>query len=71
MHTGEKTLGELTWLFPKGTFARVCLVRLANPKNEAERTRVFALKILRKTEGSCNLNTCLGSDSPSAATSRD
>lgn len=33
-----------------GTFARVCLVRLANPKNEAERTRVFALKILRKTE---------------------
>lgn len=33
-----------------GTFARVCLVRLASPKNEAERTRVFALKILRKTE---------------------
>lgn len=38
----------------KGTFARVCLVRLASPKNEAERSRVFALKILRKTEGSCN-----------------
>ncbi|KAI7782124.1 hypothetical protein LA080_013800 [Diaporthe eres] len=33
-----------------GTFARVCLVRLASPKNEAERSRVFALKILRKTE---------------------
>ncbi|ROV95356.1 hypothetical protein VSDG_06013 [Cytospora chrysosperma] len=33
-----------------GTFARVCLVRLASPQNEAERTKVFALKILRKTE---------------------
>lgn len=35
-----------------GTFARVVLVRLQNPKNEAERNKVFALKILRKTEGS-------------------
>lgn len=35
----------------KGTFARVCLVRLANPSNETERNKVFALKILRKTEG--------------------
>ncbi|ROW10559.1 hypothetical protein VMCG_01931 [Cytospora schulzeri] len=33
-----------------GTFARVCLVRLSKPQNEAERTKVFALKILRKTE---------------------
>lgn len=34
-----------------GTFARVCLVRLASPTNETERNKVFALKILRKTEG--------------------
>ncbi|KAK7743923.1 cytochrome c oxidase subunit 1 [Cytospora paraplurivora] len=33
-----------------GTFARVCLVRLASPQNDAERSKVFALKILRKTE---------------------
>jgi hypothetical protein len=29
-----------------------CLMRLASPKNGGERTRVFALKILRKKEGS-------------------
>ncbi|CAN8100146.1 unnamed protein product [Discula destructiva] len=33
-----------------GTFARVCLVRLQEPQNEAERNKVFALKMLRKTE---------------------
>lgn len=33
-----------------GTFARVCLVRPANPQTEAERNNVFALKILRKSE---------------------
>jgi serine/threonine protein kinase len=34
-----------------GTFARVWLVRLANPKEE-DRDKVFALKVLRKVEGS-------------------
>lgn len=29
----------------------MCLVRLQNPQSEAERNKVFALKILRKTEG--------------------
>ena len=33
-----------------GTFARVWLVRLANPA-EADRQKVFALKVLRKVEG--------------------
>ncbi|KAH9436888.1 hypothetical protein MCOR02_000552 [Pyricularia oryzae] len=33
-----------------GTFARVCLVRPSNPQNETERNKVFALKILRKSE---------------------
>ncbi|PSR94040.1 camp-dependent protein kinase catalytic subunit [Coniella lustricola] len=33
-----------------GTFARVCLVRFAEPQSEAERGKVFALKILRKSE---------------------
>lgn len=48
-------LGRLTQTSTyKGTFARVCLVRLSDPTNEAERTKVFALKILRKTEGWCN-----------------
>lgn len=54
---GKKRLGRLTCspICPtKGTFARVCLVRLANPTNEAERNKVFALKILRKTEGRCD-----------------
>ncbi|KLU82916.1 AGC/PKA protein kinase [Magnaporthiopsis poae ATCC 64411] len=41
--TKVRTLGT-------GTFARVCLVRPSNPQTEAERTQVFALKILRKTE---------------------
>lgn len=33
-----------------GTFARVWLVRLANPRPE-DRDKVFALKVLRKVEG--------------------
>jgi hypothetical protein len=33
-----------------GTFARVWLVRLADPAPE-ERDKVFALKVLRKVEG--------------------
>lgn len=33
-----------------GTFARVWLVRLANPAEE-DRDKVFALKVLRKVEG--------------------
>jgi len=33
-----------------GTFARVCLVRPSHG-TEADRSQVFALKILRKTEG--------------------
>jgi hypothetical protein len=33
-----------------GTFARVWLVRLANPAPE-DRDKVFALKVLRKVEG--------------------
>lgn len=33
-----------------GTFARVCLVRLSQPATAADRDKVFALKILRKTE---------------------
>ena len=33
-----------------GTFARVWLVRLANPRPE-DREKVFALKVLRKVEG--------------------
>jgi protein kinase A len=35
----------------QGTFARVWLAKLANPKDEDERNKVFALKVLRKTEG--------------------
>jgi hypothetical protein len=34
----------------KGTFARVWLARLANPKKEDD-SKVFALKILRKVDG--------------------
>ncbi len=37
-----------------GTFARVWLVRLANPRPE-DRDKVFALKVLRKVDGA-NLN---------------
>ncbi len=33
-----------------GTFARVWLVRLADPAEE-DRDKVFALKVLRKVEG--------------------
>ena len=33
-----------------GTFARVWLVRLANPRPE-DRDKVFALKVLRKVDG--------------------
>jgi hypothetical protein len=33
-----------------GTFARVWLVRLANPAEE-DRDKVYALKVLRKVEG--------------------
>lgn len=33
-----------------GTFARVWLVRLANPADE-DRDKLFALKVLRKAEG--------------------
>jgi hypothetical protein len=33
-----------------GTFARVWLVRLANPAEE-DRDKVYALKVLRKAEG--------------------
>lgn len=33
-----------------GTFARVCLVRLSQSATAADRDKVFALKILRKTE---------------------
>lgn len=33
-----------------GTFARVCLVRPSHG-TEADRSKVYALKILRKTEG--------------------
>lgn len=33
-----------------GTFARVWLVKLANPAEE-DRDKVFALKVLRKVEG--------------------
>ncbi|EFX02128.1 cyclic-AMP-dependent protein kinase catalytic [Grosmannia clavigera kw1407] len=32
-----------------GTFARVCLVRRAHPRDDAEAQQVFALKMLRKT----------------------
>lgn len=39
-----KTLGT-------GTFARVSLAKLSKPKDEKERTQVYALKVLRKTEG--------------------
>jgi hypothetical protein len=65
--TRIRTIGEGTWntilhenctnllqIYLTGTFARVCLVRLTSPKNKAERTKVFALKILRKTEGLSN-----------------
>lgn len=57
LHNGAK-FGQLTQLFREGTFARVCLVRLADPSNEAERNKVFALKILRKTEGMRTLSQC-------------
>ncbi len=36
--------------FRTGTFARVWLARLANPKHE-DRNKVFALKVLRKVDG--------------------
>jgi protein kinase A len=42
--TVGKTLGT-------GTFARVSLAKIAKPKDEKERDQVFALKVLRKTEG--------------------
>ena len=35
---------------PPGTFARVWLARLAQPADE-DKDKVFALKILRKTDG--------------------
>lgn len=37
------------WAF-LGTFARVWLVKLANPAEE-DRDKVYALKVLRKVEG--------------------
>jgi protein kinase A len=33
-----------------GTFARVWLARLANPRHE-DRNKVFALKVLKKVDG--------------------
>jgi hypothetical protein len=36
-----------------GTFARVWLVRLANPRPE-DRNKVFALKVLKKVDGMCS-----------------
>jgi hypothetical protein len=51
----------MRWLFPNwflvltfavpGTFARVWLAKLAKPKNDEEKNKVFALKVLRKVEG--------------------
>lgn len=40
-------------IYVLGTFARVWLVRLANPAEE-DRDKVFALKVLRKAEGLCS-----------------
>ncbi|PQE33520.1 hypothetical protein CJF32_00003405 [Rutstroemia sp. NJR-2017a WRK4] len=42
---------ELVRTLGTGTFARVWLVRLANPPTEADRNKFFALKVLRKVEG--------------------
>jgi hypothetical protein len=39
-----------------GTFARVWLVRLANPLEE-DRDKVYALKVLRKVEGECSMSS--------------
>ena len=36
-----------------GTFARVWLARLANPRQEDD-AKVFALKVLRKVDGKAN-----------------
>ncbi|KAK2624863.1 hypothetical protein QTJ16_006056 [Diplocarpon rosae] len=41
---------ELIRTLGTGTFARVWLVRLANPTMEEDRDKVFALKVLRKVE---------------------
>jgi protein kinase A len=41
---------ELVKTLGTGTFARVWMVKLANPKEE-DREKVFALKVLRKSEG--------------------
>ena len=38
-----------------GTFARVWLVRLANPRHE-DRNKVFALKVLKKVDGMCSMS---------------
>jgi hypothetical protein len=40
-------------LIVTGTFARVWLVRLANPA-EQDKNKVFALKVLRKADGTHN-----------------
>lgn len=45
---------ELAKTLGTGTFARVWLVRLANPSQE-DRHKVFALKVLRKAEGKYEL----------------
>jgi hypothetical protein len=43
------------WVFTNfsssGTFARVWLAKLAKPKDDEEKKKVFALKVLRKVEG--------------------
>ncbi|RKF77739.1 cAMP-dependent protein kinase catalytic subunit [Golovinomyces cichoracearum] len=41
---------ELVRILGTGTFARVWLVRLANPTAKEDREKVFALKVLRKVE---------------------
>jgi hypothetical protein len=47
---------KLLRILGTGTFARVWLVKLAHPMQGAE-DRVFALKVLRKTEGKQRFNT--------------
>ncbi|KAI6713016.1 serine/threonine-protein kinase PRKX [Diplocarpon mali] len=42
---------ELIRTLGTGTFARVWLVRLANPSPEEDHDKVYALKVLRKVEG--------------------
>jgi protein kinase A len=45
-----RLVGKLRLKSPTGTFARVWLTRLANPRHE-DRNKVFALKVLRKVDG--------------------